>query len=147
MKARLSAARSRVASVLVIAALCFSATACADSIRSPGCSGDSGAPVSTAAATLSLENADFAIRSLDRAAECGAAGVVATLEDDSDDYALRCVVREAPIYDRGRVIRLPDSPAGATHLAIDNVECFVRAESAQDEVAARARSAMNEMGD
>ena len=65
------------------------------------------------------------MRSLSRAAECSADDITATLEDEEDGITVRCVVRHAPLYGQGRVVLLPNSPDGATHLEADNVECFV----------------------
>src|SRR5919106_5058695 len=93
------------------------------SLRSPACTGEASAPIDPAVVASSLERQGFDMRNLRRSAECGADDVVATLEDDEEGLTVRCVVREAPIYERDRVTRLADSPDGAAHLGAENVEC------------------------
>lgn len=86
------------------------------------------------------------MRNLTRAAECGADDIVATLQDDEEGLTVRCVVREAATYTRGRVTRLSDSPNGAAHLGAENVECFVDADTSdRGQVAADVQSGLTLM--
>jgi len=116
------------------------------SFRSPECSGNATAPVDVTMVVTSLERRGLEMRVLERAAECGADEVNATLEDDEEGATVRCVVRRRPIYERSRVVRLADSADGAAHFAAGNVECFVDAQGRpRDDVIADVRSAMTLM--
>lgn len=138
---RLGALRLGAISTLVLTALVVLGGC--ELRSSPACSGGPAAPIEPTAVAPSLERQGFEMSNLSRSAECGADDVVATLEDKDDGRTVRCIVRTGPIYARGRVTRLADSPDGAVHLAADNVECFVDSETGnREEVVADVREGL-----
>jgi hypothetical protein len=132
-----------LASAFLLALLGISVILGGCGLRSPKCTGEATAPIDPAVVESSLEQQGLDMRNLTRSAECGADDITATLEDEEEGLTVRCVVRNAPIYVTGRVIRLADSPDGAAHLGADNVECFVDTEtSGREQVIADVRAGL-----